>query len=249
VLSKEKSKYWIGTSGWRYDEWRGEFYPDVWPKSRWFEYYAQKFPCVEVNATFYRFFKDTTYQKWYDKAPEHFRYVLKAPRFITHRKYLKDVEKEIESFWKSVMILKEKFGLILLQLAPGMPYELERLRKALLTFGDPKRVAVEFRHIRWITDEVQDLLKETGAIFCNSDSPKFKLTERVTSDTGYIRLHGRMQWYNYEYPKEELKEIAETAKRMGTQNAKDIYIFFNNDVGGFAPKNAQTLMNLLTPEK
>ena len=248
-MSEEKSKYWIGTSGWSYDHWKGEFYPEDWPKSRWFEYYAQKFSCVEVNATFYRFFKESTYQKWYDKAPEHFRYVLKAPRFITHRKYLKDVEKEIESFWQSAAFLKEKLGLILLQLAPSPPYNLERLNKALLAFQYPKKVAVEFRHKQWITDEVRDLLRETGAIFCNADSPKLKFTDWTTSDTAYIRLHGREHWYGYEYSGNELRDIAETAKRMGTQNAKDIYIFFNNDVGGFAPKNAQTLMNLLSPEK
>jgi uncharacterized protein YecE (DUF72 family) len=248
-LSETKLKYWIGTSGWSYDHWKGAFYPEDWPKSRWFEYYAQKFPSVEVNATFYRSFKKFTYQKWYDKAPKHFQYVLKAPRFITHRKYLKDVKKEIESFWQSATILKEKFGLILLQLAPSMPYDPERLNKALLSFGEPDKIAVEFRHRQWITNEVKDLLKETGAIFCNADSPKFTLTDWITSDTAYIRLHGRENWYGYEYSSKEIQHISETAQKMMGQNVKNVYIFFNNDIGGFAPKNALVLMKLLKLNK
>jgi uncharacterized protein YecE (DUF72 family) len=244
-MKNNGSQFLVGTSGWSYPHWQGVFYPEDLPKSRWFEYYIQKFATVEINATFYRFFKDQTYVKWHDNAPKQFKYVLKAPRLISHRKYLKDAADQIKAFWQSANLLKNKLGLILLQLAPGMPYDPERLRQALLTFKIPGKVAVEFRHKKWFTEETRDLLKEVGAIFCTADSPKTKLMDWVTSNGAYIRLHGRKQWYSYNYSKQELTEIAELANRMAEQGAKKVYIFFNNDFGGYAPKNAITLLEML----
>lgn len=238
-------QFYIGTSGWSYPHWRGLFYPEELPQSRWFEFYAEKFPTVEVNATFYRFFKDETYHKWRDKAPEGFRYVLKAPRLITHRKYLQNVAQDIRSFWRSATLLQEKLGVILLQLAPGTPYEPERLRTALLAFEQPERVAVEFRHKRWFTEETRALLQEVGAIFCTADSPRTDLMDWVTSRTAYIRLHGRTRWYTHDYSARELREIADLALKMSRQGAKTLYIFFNNDFEGHAPKNALTLREIL----
>jgi uncharacterized protein YecE (DUF72 family) len=92
----DKVRFLVGTSGWTYSDWQGNFYPKDWPKRRWFEYYAKKFATVEVNATFYRTFKDQTYHKWRDQAPSGFSYVLKAPRLITHRKHLKGAEEQIK---------------------------------------------------------------------------------------------------------------------------------------------------------
>src|SRR5512136_2995851 len=120
-----KAQYLIGTSGWTYDHWKGTFYPDGLAKSRWFDYYAEQFPAVEVNATFYRRFADQTYVKWLERAPAGFIYVLKAPKLITHRKYLVDAEEDIRLFWRSACILEDKLGLVLLQVAPGTPYDLE----------------------------------------------------------------------------------------------------------------------------
>ena len=245
TMKNNDPQFLVGTSGWSYPHWQGVFYPEDWPKSRWFEYYVRKLPTVEINATFYRFFKDQTYHKWHDSAPEQFKYVLKAPRLISHRKYLKDVTGQIKAFWRSANLLKDKLGLILLQLAPGMPYDLNRLKQALLTFKIPGKVAVEFRHKKWFTEETRDLLKEVGAIFCTADSPKTELMDWVTSEGAYIRLHGRKQWYSHNYSKKELAGIAKLAKRMADQGAKKVYIFFNNDFGGYAPKNAIALMKML----
>jgi uncharacterized protein YecE (DUF72 family) len=235
----------VGTSGWTYPDWQGIFYPEDWPKSRWFEYYATEFSTVEVNATFYRSFKDQTYHKWREQAPEEFRYVLKAPRFVTHRKHLKGAEKQIKSFWRSAALLEDKLGLILLQLAPSTAYDPDRLKTALLTFGDPGKVAVEFRHEKWLTEEIRDLLKEVGAIFCTADSPESELMDWVTSDVAYVRLHGRGQWYAHDYSLQELREIADLARRMEKLGAKQVYIFFNNDVNAYAPRNALTLLEML----
>lgn len=244
-MNNSTTKFFIGTSGWNYPHWKGVFYPDDWPKSRWFEYYARYFTTVEVNATFYRRFKDQTYYNWREKAPEGFRYVLKAPRIITHRKYLKDVDEEIRQFWRSANLLKEKFGLILLQLAPATPYEPGRLKHALNTFGEPSKIAVELRKDVWFTDEVKNLLGKLGSVFCNADSPKTRLNDWLTSSIAYLRLHGRRKWYAYNYSDEELREIAELARGFSERGARCVYIFFNNDFEGYAVKNAITLKEML----
>jgi uncharacterized protein YecE (DUF72 family) len=198
-----------------------------------------------VNATFYRSFKDSVYEKWRDRAPEKFLYVLKAPKLITHRRHLLNAETDIRSFWKSASVLGEKFGLILLQLAPNTAYDLERLKKALSAFPDPRKVAVEFRRKEWLTDGTRRLLHETGTAFCASDSPKSKPMDWVTADTAYIRLHGRRHWYADNYSDSELKEIARFARNMKDQGAKKVFIFFNNDFEGYAVQNAQTLSKIL----
>jgi uncharacterized protein YecE (DUF72 family) len=171
--------------------------------------------------------------------------MLKAPRFITHRKHLKGAEEQIKSFWRSASLLENKLGLILLQLAPSTAYDPDRLKHALLAFGDSRKVAVEFRHKKWLTEEIRGLLKETGSIFCTADSPESELTDWITADAAYIRLHGREQWYAYDYSLQELREIAALAKRMERLGAQMVYIFFNNDVAGYASQNALTLLEML----
>lgn len=244
-LPMDSMNYYIGTSGWTYPHWFGLFYPEDWPKSKWFEYYARHFSSVEINATFYRTFKNQTYERWYEKAPSNFVYVLKAPRLITHRKYLLNVEADVQAFWRSARLLKEKLGLILLQLAPGTPYDPERLRKALLAFDEPSKVAVEFRHQRWMKEETRALLTELGVVFCSAESPQSKLQDWLTSESGYLRLHGRGQWYAYNYSDDELQEIAILARRLKAQGAKQIFIFFNNDFEGYAVQNAAVLKRIL----
>jgi uncharacterized protein YecE (DUF72 family) len=234
-------QFLVGTSGWTYNDWKGTFYPKGLAKRSWLDYYVTQFPTVELNATFYRRFPDQTYRRWCEHAPAGFTYVLKAPRLITHRKYLVDVEDEIRAFWRSASLLGDKLGLILLQIAPATPYDLERLQVALLTFGDSRRVAVEFRRKEWLNDEVLRLLSDCGAAFVSADSPSSRLVDWVTSDVGYIRLHGRDRWYSHDYTPEELGEIAEAAHRMVTNGAKVVYIFFNNDFEGYAPQNALAL--------
>lgn len=235
----------VGTSGWTYPHWRGLFYPQELPQSRWLEHYAAHFPAVEVNATFYRTFKDETYQKWCQRVPAGFGYVLKVPRLITHRKYLEDVKEDIERFDRSARLLGEKLELVLLQLAPDMPFDLLRLRLALSAFADPGKVAVEFRGVQWLQDDAYRLLAELGVTHCSPDSPRQVLSDRLTSEKGYLRLHGRKRWYSYDYSDGELGEIAAMARELHRRGAKRVYIFFNNDFEGFAPKNALRLSELL----
>ncbi len=243
--SPSQPVFFVGTSGWTYDHWKGRFYPNELPKSHWFDHYASLFSSVEINATFYRTFKEQTYQKWKLRAPEGFGYVLKAPRLITHRKFLIDVEELERAFYRSCALLEGKFELILLQVAPQTPYDLPRLQKALLAFPDPRKVAVEFRRPEWFSAETLGLLQSVGVAICNVDSPNQELTSHLTSDRAYIRLHGRKHWYSYNYTDDELKEIADLARLLVQQGATKVYIFFNNDFEGYAPANALALKRML----
>lgn len=243
--TSERTTFLIGTSGWVYDHWRECFYPVGIPKSRWFEYYCGCFQCVEINATFYRSFREQTYVNWKTRAPQGFRYVLKVPKRITHRKYLVGVEEDVKDFCRYGALLGDKLGMFLLQLAPSTPYDLERLRKVLLAFPEPEKVAVEFRKSCWLNDETESLLRQVGAVFCNVDSPRQKLTARLTSHRAYLRLHGRSRWYLHNYSHDELKEIAAVAQDLARRGADLVYIFFNNDFEGYAPANAMMLMRLL----
>ena len=235
----------IGTSGWSYEHWKGRFYPDSLAKSHWFDFYAQHFNTVEVNATFYRRFADRTYHKWREQAPEGFRYVLKAPRLITHRHRLQHVADLIADFCRSFRLLEEKSGLMLVQLPANLPYDPQRLQTALHCFDDPSRVVVEFRHPQWLTPEVFSLLENLGAGYCNPDSPEHQLSGLLSGRYGYLRLHGRRQWYADNYRQGELRSIAKTARQLQAQGAQEVFIFFNNDFEGYAPANAAALLQLL----
>ncbi|MFP4344330.1 MAG: DUF72 domain-containing protein [Anaerolineales bacterium] len=242
--------YFVGTSGWSYPAWRGLFYPQDLARSRWLDYYVTQLPVVEVNATFYRSFEPRTYATWREKAPEGFRYILKVPRWISHESLLQDVTAEIAAFWEDATRLEERLGLVLLQLPPSMPYDLERLRRALLAFGDPRRVAVEVRHSRWQRPELLELLAGLGSSFCNTDAPGSPLTPYLTGACGYLRLHGRREdaRYTYDYSQEELEEIAAAAQALGEAGAETVYVLFNNTRAGDAPLNAVTLRKFLEHE-
>lgn len=244
-ILQDKPTFFVGTSGWTYDHWRGRFYPENLPQKRWFEYYASQFSAVEVNATFYRTFKDQTYQNWRQRAPQDFGYVLKAPRLITHRKYLLDVATDIRNFYQSCTLLEEKFELILLQIAPNMPYDLDRLHKALQAFPDASKVAVEFRRQEWLNQDTLSMLSAIGATICNVDSPKQRVGNELTSHKAYLRMHGRQHWYAYNYSDDELKQVAQLARDLAGRGAESVYIFFNNDFEGYAPANARFLQQLL----
>lgn len=245
-MTEHEPTFLIGTSGWNYPDWRGVFYPHDLPQKKWLAYYAKHFSTVEINATFYRFFKEENYINWRQAVPAGFHYVLKTPRLITHQKFLYDCEKDIKYFCHLVSLLKNKFGLILLQLPPHMRYDPGLLKEAILTFDHPQKIVVEFRHKKWLTEEVKDLLSGIGCIFCAADSPKMKLLNWVMSDIAYIRLHGRKEWFDYKYTKRELTGIANFAKRMTDQGAKKVYIFFNNDVAAYSIENALYLKELLS---
>ena len=169
-MTGHQTQYFIGTSGWNYRQWRGVFYPQDWPQRRWLEYYAHQFPVVELNATFYRRFPDKTYEKWRDQAPEGFRYALKAPRAVSHRKDLRDSVDSIQEFCRSANLLKERLGPILVQVGPNTRVDPEALDRALAAFDSEHHLAVEFRNDDWIAyayseselEEIAGFIRQTA---------------------------------------------------------------------------------------
>jgi uncharacterized protein YecE (DUF72 family) len=235
----------VGTSGWSYDHWRGVFYPIGLAKNRWFDFYAKHFNTVEVNATFYRNFGDSTYRNWHDRAHEGFRYVLKVPRLISHRRRLHDTAELIAEFTRSAHLLGSRLGLLLLQLPPNLPCQPQLLDAALHDFKIPSLVVIEFRDERWLNEEIFSLLRKRGANYCNPDQPGHELTTIITGDIGYLRLHGQRAWYTDNYSQEALCFVAETARKMEQQGAREVFVFFNNDYAAFAPHNAMAFSQLV----
>ncbi len=234
----------IGTSGWTYGHWKGNFYPADLPMSQWFSFYCSRFNAVEINATFYRRFPDATYLRWYEATPPGFCFVLKVPKIITHRKYLLDCFAEISEFSRQAMLLKEKLGCLLMQLPPGLKCDKERLKKALEAFPGTIRLAVEFRNAGWYAEDVKEFLFQRGISFVNADSPKKAVDFTLKTAFPYLRFHGRTGWYNSDYSEEELRKVAAYFTGLVLRRDQPGFVFFNNDFGGFAPRNALRLIEL-----
>lgn len=239
----------IGTSGFSYDHWSdGVFYPPKLAKRKWLAFYAEHFPCVELNVTFYRLPKPATYVTWHEHTPEKFQFALKGSRYITHVKRLKDAKDSLHIFFEQAKGLKRKFTTALWQLPPSMHFDCDRLRDFLKHLKKYQRVrhAFEFRHESWWCDEVFDLLRKDGMAFCHADYVK-NIPNDIPDDMPfhYARFHGiGAARYAGNYSNKMLDEWARKCRRWKRKN-KDVYVFFNNDAEGFAVKNAQTLRNLL----
>jgi uncharacterized protein YecE (DUF72 family) len=238
------ARYYIGTSGWHYDDWRGRFYPEKLTKAHWLEFYASHFPTLELNNTFYRLPKDTVFQKWYDASPYGFVFSVKVSRFITHIKRLQDCEDEVNKFMSRATLLKEKLGPILYQLPPGLHRDDERLNAFLTVLPRGLKHVIEFRHESWFNEDVFQILRRYHTGFCVFDMPKLTSPLIATSDFAYIRFHGSGSLYSSCYSDEEIDDWARKITRLA-KDMKAFYIYFNNDVQGFALKNAATLTDYL----
>jgi uncharacterized protein YecE (DUF72 family) len=236
---------WIGCSGFNYREWKETFYPRNLPQRRWFEYYSTIFSTVELNVTFYRLPLKTTFIKWRDQTPPGFAFSLKGSRYITHLKRLKEVEEPLERFFERALQLKGKLKVVLWQFPPGFKIDLERLALFLKNLGKyPIRNTLEFRHGSWINPEVIGLYQGHNINLCMADWPDFIGDLPVTSDFIYIRRHGVRGSYASDYSPEALKKDARRITGY-IQERKDVFIYFNNDAYGYAPKNARELMELI----
>jgi uncharacterized protein YecE (DUF72 family) len=238
VMAKAKCDIRIGTSGWHYSDWTERFYPADLPKNSWLEYYAGHFDTVEINNTFYRQPKLQTFKNWRKQVPKNFLFVIKASRFITHIKRLKDVEESLERFFEGVRLLKSNLGPILYQLPPSMHKDLNRL-KAFLKILPKKSVSVfEFRHESWFSDDIYELLGDFNAAFCVHDL--MDVPRIITSDIIYLRFHGTTGRYQGNYSKPALQKWANWVKD-NLKGKKAFFAYFNNDYNAFAVNNAKTL--------
>jgi uncharacterized protein YecE (DUF72 family) len=241
-------QYFIGTSGWHYDDWRGRFYPEKLPKEKWLEFYARHFPTVELNNTFYRLPSETAFGRWYDASPDSFTYAVKVSRFITHIKRLKDCDEPITNFMSRVRLLKEKLGPLLYQLPPGLHRDDTTLTTFLEKLPRDLKHVIEFRHRSWLVDEVFDILRQYNVGLCVFDMPGLTSPQVATADFAYVRFHGSGSLYSSCYTDEELAGWA--AKIAGLAgNPGSVYIYFNNDVAGYALQNASTIRDYLEKGK
>jgi uncharacterized protein YecE (DUF72 family) len=227
----------IGTSGWQYKDWRGPFYPPDLPQARWLEYYAERFCVQEVNNAFYRLPEASTFAAWAARTPDDFVMVVKVSRFLTHVKRLKDPEEPVARFVERASHLGPKLGPVLLQLPPTLRCDLERLDRALSRFPVEWRVAVEFRHDSWFTDETRAVLERRGAAFCLADSPRRQTPVWRTTDWGYLRLHEGTGSPHPCYTPAALDRWAGRLAELHGPEA-EVFVFFNNDPKGCAVRDA-----------
>ena len=236
----------IGTSGWHYDHWAGPFYPADLPKDRWLEYYAQSFDTVELNNTFYHLPKPQSLKRWHTITPKDFIYAVKASRYITHIKKLKDISEELTRFLDLVGILGKKLGPILYQLPPSLHKNLDRLESFISAIGRPKKgIAVfEFRHESWYCEDTYKLLRKFNAGFCIHDLSGLQSPRIVTADIIYVRFHGTTGRYSGCYSKTQLRNWAKWLKDRA-KDVRGIYVYFNNDACAYAVQNAKELKEQL----
>jgi uncharacterized protein YecE (DUF72 family) len=239
--------YYVGCSGWHYDHWRGLYYPEQLPKSRWLQFYARQFATVELNNSFYRLPSERAFTSWRESTPDDFVFAVKVSRFITHIKRLRNLDSAVETFLSRARVLGEKLGPVLYQLPPSMKRNEELLESFLSGLPSKYRHVIEFRHESWITDEVFAILRAHKTGLCVFDMPGFSCPLVATSDFAYVRFHGSQGLYSSDYSDEELSQWAERIGGLG-RDVKVIYIYFNNDAGAFAIKNAMKLRSLLGAE-
>ncbi len=222
-----------GTSGWQYRHWKGRFYPEDLPGSRWLPYFAERFPTVEVNNTFYRLPERKTFESWRKATPDGFIVTVKASRFLTHNKRLKDPGPAVEKLMNAARGLGDKLGPILMQLPPSFKAAPERLEEALDSFPKSQRVAVEFRHDSWFSPEVRRVLEQFDAALCLVDR-KGKTVGPVwkTASWGYLRFHDG-DGDAFRYTKGRLEHWAQTLQDT-FDRSDDLFVYFNNDMAGAA---------------
>ncbi len=230
------SRCFVGTSGWHYDHWQGAFYPDGLPKSRWLEYYAGRFDSVEINGSFYRLPSEQGVADWRDATPENFRFAVKASRFITHMKKLREVDDALDVFLDRMSLLGGKLGPVLFQLPPRWRVDVKRLEAFLALLPQGREWAFEFRDPSWHCDEVYRVLRAHNAAFCVFDLAGFTSPAAVTADFAYLRLHGPGAAYCGRYGESGLRPWAEWLER---QNLPCAYVYFDNDQAGYAVEDAR----------
>jgi uncharacterized protein YecE (DUF72 family) len=242
--TRRRGRLRIGTSGWTYRHWRGAFYPAELPPKRWFAHYRTLFDTVELNNPFYHLPLASTVVGWRTQTPDDFLFAVKASRFITHNKKLSDPREHLDIFFARMDLLGDKLGVVLFQLPPSWRCNPHRLEAFLVAYGRRRPVAFEFRNATWYTDEVYAILARHGAGFCIYDLAGHTSPIEVTSDLVYLRLHGPDGKYAGSYSDDALAAWADRC-RDWLAHGRDVFCYFDNDIGAHAPNNALTLRRML----
>jgi uncharacterized protein YecE (DUF72 family) len=234
----------IGCSGWQYKHWKGDFYPPGLPQTRWFEYYASVFDTVELNSTFYRLPERTVFSAWAERAPSGFEYAVKASRFLTHMKKLKDPLEPIERLFTRMRALGTHLGPVLYQLPPGWKVDRQRFDDFVSALPPDARHVVEFREPTWYEPQIEAIMRTRDIALCLHDMPGSATGRTSTGPFVYVRFHGASRKYGGSYSDEHLQRWAAWLVERNAEGC-DVYAYFNNDIGGHAPRNALTLRRML----
>jgi uncharacterized protein YecE (DUF72 family) len=228
---------YVGTSGFSYPEWRGNFYPADLPGDAMLRHYSRVFSTVELNNTFYRFPRLEHVEQWRQATPKGFRFSVKANRQITHIRRLRDVEELVRVQVERISGLGDRRGPLLVQLPPSLRCDLPLLRDFLYALP-PWLVAVEFRHASWFADGVYALLREQGAGLVIMESDEDDPVLEFVGPFAYLRLH------RSSYGRADMDAWTERI-RAQVALGHDVYAYFTHEDGAPAPAYAEQLRTLV----
>jgi uncharacterized protein YecE (DUF72 family) len=229
-------KLYVGTSGYSYKEWKGNFYPENISASEMLSYYASHLPAVELNNTYYRMPQPNAVESWRAQVPKNFRFSVKAPQSITLYRRLKDAGWQTKQMLKTVSVLEDRLGAVLFRMPEDMKKDLARLESFLKELPADTPAAFEFRHATWFDEEVVQLLRSYNRVLVISDTDEMPTSDIVkTADWGYVRLR-RVQY--------SAADLKAWAKQIKAQKWKTAYVFFKHDDEGTGPKLAAQFLKL-----
>lgn len=242
-----ESRLIIGTSGWSYPDWKGEFYPKDVPQRKFLEYYATRFPATELNASFYRLPTSKMLDAWLGRTPRAFWFCAKLSRLITHQKKLNDPADALGVYFNRFEPLLDRMGPILAQLPPSLEFDGDRTEAFLDAFRGAAELplAVEARHESWFGNEARQLLERHNVALVHAESGgRWPETDAVTADFVYLRFHGPEELYASSYTPQKLGRVAGRVVEW-LESGTTVYAFFNNTDGGHAWRNAEKLRELV----
>jgi uncharacterized protein YecE (DUF72 family) len=247
-MAGKKGKAIIGTSGWHYKHWIGRYYPEATKARDFLKFFLEDFRTVELNNPFYHLPPRSTFENWKKQTPADFIFSVKASRYITHQKKLKESQEAVKTFLSHADGLEEKLGPILFQLPPGWKVNEERFISFLEILPAGYRYTFEFRNHSWYNETILNALQHKNAAFCIYHLEGHLSPMEVTGDFIYIRLHVSGGKYQGSYSRKDLEEWAQRI-RTWTREGKDVYCYFDNDQNAYAAFNAIDLNKLVYGEK
>lgn len=228
----------VGTSGYNYPEWKGSFYPQDLSAARMLPFYAERFPSVEINATFYRMPTSKIVRGWASQVPPSFRFTLKANRRITHDKRLNDVGDSVDFFVKTARELGPQLGALLFQTPPNLKCDLARFDAFLATVPDGVQAAFEFRHDSWLDEEIYARLRARKFALCVADTEERSVPVIATADFAYLRLRDEG------YDDDAIRTWTALAQDLSTR-CRDVFVYFKHEDAGKGAWFGQRMLELL----
>ena len=233
----------VGTSGWHYRDWRGAFYPDKLPTRRWLAYYATQFATVELNNTFYRLPTTDAFRAWRAEVPREFVFTVKASRYLTHYRRLREPEEPVERLLAAAVGLGDNLGPVLLQLPPDLPADVEALARVFDAFGGRVQLACEFRHGSWFADEVYDVMRARDVALCLTDRRNHHGPLVRTASWCFVRLHEGTATPPPHYGTRALRSWVDRVRDLWGDTPA-CFVYFNNDHRACAVRDAATCLDL-----